>query len=255
MTNVYSTRNCPICNSPITYASRDAFLLAIKRNSKCKNCRRVGCKHSNETKKQLAEIKKGTKLSDITKQKIGDALRGDKSPWYGRKHSEESKQKMSKWHTGKILSLEHVEKIRKNNLGKHHTPEYKQRMSLYWKGRKFNPETLDNMRRAALRRIRNQFGTTSYNKNACQFINELNKRMGWELQHAENGGEIEICGYLVDGYDCHRNIVFEYDEKQHFTFHGELRNKDIIRQNRILEFLKCEFYRYDSIRKVLYKIQ
>jgi hypothetical protein len=252
MSNIFS-RQCQ-CGNLVTYTTQKACNYAKKHVSRCKKCRRVGTTHNPETRQYLASIRKGTLLSHETKQKIGDAHRGERSVWFGRHHTNESKQKMSISHTGKTFSPEHSAKIAKANTGKHHTAEYKKKASERLKGRVVSSETCVKMRQAAIRRVIEQFGTTSYNKDACAFIDDLNDKLGWNLQHALNGGEKEICGYLVDGYDKSKNIVFEYDESQHFTFDGKLRVKDIIRQNNIISSLKCEFYRYDAVRKRFYKV-
>jgi hypothetical protein len=83
-----------------------------------------------------------------------------------------------------------------------------------------------------------------YNKNACEYFNNLMKENSCFIKHDENGGEFYIkeLGYYVDGYDSENNIVYEWDEKQHFR-KGILRNKDIIRQNEIIDLLECDFIR------------
>ena len=92
------------------------------------------------------------------------------------------------------------------------------------------------------------------NPKACEFIEQLNTSNGWNLKHARNGGEQMICGYWLDGYDKEKNIVFEYDESFHYPY-GKLREKDIVRQNRIIDFLNCEFWRYNEKTKQLYKVE
>ena len=39
------------------------------------------------------------------------------------------------------------------------------------------------------------------------------------------------------------NKVYEYDERHHFNVDGNLKEKDICRQQEIEEFLKCNFIR------------
>lgn len=63
-----------------------------------------------------------------------------------------------------------------------------------------------------------------------------------------------VCGYWLDGYDKEKNIVFEYDESFHYPY-GKLRHKDIVRQNRIIAFLNCAFWRYNEKTKELYKVE
>ena len=73
------------------------------------------------------------KLADDTKTKIHNTLKGkycgEKHPMYGKHHSKETKQKMSKAHIGKYLSEEHKQKISASAKGKHHSEETKQKMS------------------------------------------------------------------------------------------------------------------------------
>lgn len=247
-------RQCNWCGSIVFYTTIKAMKYAEKNNSKCKNCRRIGTTHSEDTRMYLSQIRTGTHLSDTTKEKIGNACRGEQSYWYGKHHSVESRQKMSEWHSGKTLTDSHKKHISDANKGHKHTKCYRQKMSKFWKGRTFSPDAHINMRKAAIKRVINQFGTTSYNKKACEYMDKLNADRGWNLQHAENGGEVEILGYLVDGYDKSRNIVFEYDERQHFTIGGKLRGRDVRRQKDIISHLGCEFYRYNSTTNTFYKV-
>ena len=89
-----------------------------KKISESRMCKSNG-PHSDETKKRISESNKGRVLSDITKRKIS-AIRkecweneeyrqsqiekhkwqtGENHPWYGKQHSEESKEKMKQSHT------------------------------------------------------------------------------------------------------------------------------------------------------------
>ena len=77
------------------------------------------------------------------------------------------------------------------------------------------------------------------------------------IQHAMNGGEyyIKELGYWLDGYDKLNNIVYEYDEAFHFDKYGKLLEKDIIRQNEIIDFLKCKFIRIKYNDNILDKLE
>lgn len=94
-----------------------------------------------------------------------------------------------------------------------------------------------------------------YNKNSCIYFDFLSKERNWNLQHAENGGEFHIkeLGYFLDAYDKEKNVVVEYDEIKHYK-NKELMEKDLCRQNEIINFLKCDFYRYNEETGVLIKI-
>jgi len=84
----------------------------------------------------------------------------------------------------------------------------------------------------------------SFNRKACHLFDNIMKEQNIYIQHAMNGGEyyIKELGYWLDGYDKENNIVYEFDERQHFTY-GKLKQKDIDRQEEIENFLKCKFIR------------
>jgi hypothetical protein len=126
----------------------------------------------------------------------------------------------------------------------HNSIEYKQKLSNALKGRVFSEQAKRRMREAVVRRVK-KYGIHSrnFNPNACIFIDEYGKKNGYNFQHALNGGEVSICGYLVDGYDRDKNVVIEIDEKQHFDLNGNLKPKDIKRQNDIEKYIKCKFIR------------
>ena len=87
---------------------------------------------SDETKKKLSEKAKerlknkenngmyGKHHSEETKEKISKSSnnKGEHNPMYGKKHSEETKEKISKSLKGNLLSEETKEKISKANKGK-----------------------------------------------------------------------------------------------------------------------------------------
>lgn len=95
-----------------------------------------------------------------------------------------------------------------------------------------------------------------YSKKGCEYIDNLNKLYGWNLQHAENGGEVRIGNFWVDGYDKELNIVFEYDEKKHYkdVYNNILSDKDLERQTIIIQKTGCIFYRYNEVLDLFYKV-
>ena len=91
-----------------------------------------------------------------TKDKISSARKGkyagEKNPMYEKHHTQESKDKMSKSHKGKQLKQETKDKISKANsgennpnYGKHLSQETKDKMSKSHKGKKLTQETKDKM--------------------------------------------------------------------------------------------------------------
>jgi len=119
-------------------------------------------------------------------------------------------------------------------------------------------ETKEHLRYKAIEYIKLCKGTCSprYSIIGCNYIDKLNEQFNWNLQHAENGGEIEIGGYYLDGYDKQLNIVFEYDEPHHYkdVINNILTDKDLERQKYIIDKLHCEFYRYNEFLDYFYKV-
>lgn len=91
-----------------------------------------GQKHSEETKQKLSSRFKGVKrdigiirriietkkhnnyiISNNTKQKISEALKGNKNCMFGKHHTAETKQKMSQSHKCRVISEETRKKISK----------------------------------------------------------------------------------------------------------------------------------------------
>lgn len=127
-----------------------------------------------------------------------------------------------------------------------------------FKGKSHNEETKEKIRESTIKYLEKTKGSCKarYSIIACKYIDELNKKNNWNLQHAENGGEVQLFGYFVDGYDKNLNIVFEFDEPSHYIDieNNILKEKDIKRQNYIKSKLNCEFYRYNQQLDLLYKI-
>jgi hypothetical protein len=126
-----------------------------------------------------------------------------------------------------------------------------------WKGLKHSEDSKRKTRESTIEYL-NTIGIKGarWNPKACDFIEYLNKRNSWNLQHALNGGERTVDGYFLDGYDEALNIVFEYDEKRHYANVklNVLKEKDMLRQNNIIEKLNCEFWRYNEETDCLYKV-
>lgn len=127
-----------------------------------------------------------------------------------------------------------------------------------FKGRAHTEESKEKTRVSTLKYLEQTVGDIQarYSIKGCRYIDDLNDKFGWNLQHAENGGEISMFGYFFDGYDKERNIVFEYDEPRHYIDieNNILCDKDIERQNYIIKNLNCEFYRYNEAIDKFYKV-
>jgi len=229
-------KNCPECGRVIFYSRKDGLQRSIIENRLCNFCKFKGDRgfwygkngvwlgkhHTNEAKEKMSEIKKGKKFTDEHKKNLSKSLIGRQGYWEGKKLSENHIKKLSDSHKGKTHSIE---------------SKYKCRLAL-----------INRLKKRGI-----ELGKVSYNPQACQFIDQLNKERGWNLQHALNGGEVELYGYFVDGYDKERNIIFEYDEPPHQNL--IIKNKDIIRQKNLIDKLKPSvFLRYDEKDRVLYDV-
>lgn len=169
------------------------------------------------------------------------------------------KQKREYEHTN---HWENLSNERKQEIGKKSAKTYSDNIKNgttvpFWKGKTHTEETKDKIRKAKYNYWKTVYNVyPNYNKIACAFINQLNEEKCWNLQHAENGGEFEVCGYFLDGYDKELNIAFEYDEPKHYTDIDKciLRKSDLKRQNKIISILHCTMYRYNEKLKLLYKV-
>ena len=120
-----------------------------------------GCNMNQETRDKIAKSRIGKKHSEESKLKISESLFGnsyalgfkhseetkekESKSQTGRKHSEETKEKMRVWNTGRKMSPESVEKSRLAKIGKKATEESKKRMSEAQKGREHSEETKQKM--------------------------------------------------------------------------------------------------------------
>jgi len=105
-----------------------------------------------------------------------------------------------------------------------------------------------NIRLKTLERIKNNLKNgyqiiPNFNPKACEIFDKISEKKNIKIQHAMNGGEyyIKKLGYWVDGYDKENNVVYEFDEKYHDS---EIqKEKDLVREQEIINLLKCKFIR------------
>ncbi|MFA6198975.1 MAG: NUMOD3 domain-containing DNA-binding protein [Bacteroidales bacterium] len=104
--------------------------------------------HTDETKEKISISKKGTLASIETKEKMSQKRKGEnnsnfgkigiQSHWFGKSHTEETKEKLRIANLGKhniSCKEETKQKISKSNLGKKHTIDTKKYLSEINKGK------------------------------------------------------------------------------------------------------------------------
>lgn len=161
----------------------------------------------------------GRKRTEEQIIKMSNRMIGDKNPLFGKKRPKE---------IGEIIS---------------------NRNRLLWTGKEHTESTKLKMRETALKRVIQERGCISYNRDACALFDQINLEYNWNGQHALNGKEKMVIGYSLDYYEPNLNIVIEFDE----DFHKFQSEKDQIRQNKITEKLGCKFYRINENEKHLWK--
>lgn len=116
-----------------------AFLSAINK----------GKTLSEEHKAKIGKAGIGRKHTEESKQKMSEAQKGEKNSFYGKSHTKETLSKMSESHKNPSpetrAKFSESKKGEKNHFyGKHHTEESKQKMSAtrkaYWAEKKKNSE-------------------------------------------------------------------------------------------------------------------
>lgn len=128
-----------------------------------------------------------------------------------------------------------------------------------WVNRKHTEETKSKIRNSTIAYLKScdPNWQVRYNKASIAIIEKIGRENGWCFCHAENKGEFKTKnGYFLDAYDPVKNIVLEYDEARHYkdATKNILIEKDIIRQNNIIDELHCDFYRYNSVTNTLWKV-
>lgn len=109
------------------------FVTRAEHNTLHKKCKTL----SYETKHKMRESHKN--ISDETRRKMSDALKGRTSPMKGQHHSADTKQKMSDTLKGKTRSNETRKKMSEAKKGKKRKPfseEHRRKMRDAWARRK-----------------------------------------------------------------------------------------------------------------------
>lgn len=244
------TKNCPKCGSTQTYATEKGLKTAIRLNRICKVCSNLGDNNPNygkvcpeHVKEIVRQTHTGRADSEETKQKKRSNVIGDKNPMFGLTGSlcPNFGVKRSDEHKQKLHDLKYAVPISQN---------HRDAISHSLKGRVHSAETKRKQRIAKINYIKQQNGSIAprYNKKACEYFVQLEKEKGWNGLYASKNGEFYVkhLGYFVDFYEPSLNIIVEYDEPIHYNVDNTLKKRDNERMMEIVEYLKCQFYRYNQ---------
>ena len=169
----------------------------------------------------------------------------------------DSKRMLGKNTTAEHLGKEYYAQI-KAKSGKTYSQRVKAGQIIpFWLGKHLTNEHKKKCSIATCQYLIKTHGGPRYNKSAIPVLEQIAKEHSWNIQHAENGGEFYTgIGYFVDAYDKEQNVVLEYDEPAHYedVENNILREKDLKRQNEIIEHFHCEYWRYNEKMKVLWKV-
>lgn len=187
-----------------------------------------GHKHSEETKQKMSKARTGkhfSPFSDVTKKKMSLSAKLVKH----KPCSEKIKKKIS-------LALKG--KTHEEIYGKEESIKLKKNLSEKMTGKHWNlsDATKKNMRIAAFEYTK-RTGNILFprvGKNEKQILNKLETLWSFKIIR-----QYKVSGYFVDGYIPYLNLVIEIDEQ----YHDYRTEKDLIRQQNIIDELGCQFVR------------
>jgi group I intron endonuclease len=94
--------------------------------------------HSEITKQKIRKSVTETLNKPEVRQKISEAISGEKNGFYNKQHSEETKRKIREKNKGRKHTKETIEKMKESHKGKRFSKEHKSKLSESKKGSK-NP--------------------------------------------------------------------------------------------------------------------
>lgn len=127
-------------------------------------------KHMSAHMKGRTPWNKGVPGSEAFKQKMRDVTTGERNPFYGKHHSEETKRKISEANRGKRLSEETKKKLSIANQGANN----------HFYGRHHNKETIANFKLSRSGKGNPQYGKSWYNNGIMEsFFIDGEQPEGW----------------------------------------------------------------------------
>lgn len=225
-------RKCPSCNKWVYHGNKYLCNRSEKEKIPCKSCGNLKLISLPSNIRQLSNghwVKKCKYCQkEVNQQSRAMCIRNSHRPCNNCRHygpmSDEHKKKLS-------------------NLAK-----------IRWKTDTFRSKLNFHIHTQRTTQIKNRQVIVSYNPSACKFIESLNKKLKTiHFRHQENHlqGEFSCLCYFADGYDEKNNIWFEYDEPHHEK--PIIKQRDIIKESRIMGKLKCRIVRYSEKYGIFYE--
>lgn len=205
-------RMCPQCSGEMKYSCNYTRKRADAKAALCKSCA-----NSKQNNPMFGRRGANNPLFGIR----------PKSNWMGRKHSFETKQKLSTIARGRPASFK----------GRHHTEKTKQILSEIAKNRPAH--IIEKYRIQRVKFIEAHGGNKSFNPIACAAFDALNTRFEWNGIHAKNGGEKILSGYYLDYFNEPEKICIEWDEVGHFSQKRKIRDEK--KHKRLVDVLGYEW--------------
>jgi hypothetical protein len=242
MENLELSKNCPLCNKSIYYKRKGDLQQAKKHNTKCKQCvsdLRIYGKNEKNYKRNCPKCKNIIFYSNLKfrnrSEKLGKCCRSCSSPFKDKKNI-----KLSESFDLVYSDKRKLKNCKTCNKGFIVTKGGEDRIYCCFKCY-INDDNI----------LKGKF-LPSFNKKACEYFDEINKYKGWSGIHGLNEGEKKIKKYWVDYYEPNLNIVIEWDEKVHNT--PKQKEKDLKRQQEIINHINCDFYRIEEKTGKIIKI-
>jgi len=226
-------KHCKENNLDKLYKTKNQFGIYISNICiKCKEIKFQIARRNSLVKRKGKTLKEihGAKKAEIIKNKQKETIRNHPN-WYkhnGYKHSKDTIEKLRIF--GKTNFNSHFKSGNKN-------------ISKKFIGKTY--EEINGIEKALQRKIKlsiskkksiKEIGKFNKGKNEDKIINMLQMQTNEKIIQSYL---IKDLGYEVDGYCEFSNIVFEVDE----IFHDRQKEKDLIRQRKIGNYLECKFIR------------
>lgn len=191
---------------------------------------KIGFKHSKETKEKLRKANLGKKLSKEHRENISKGITGENNPFWNRKHSELTKEKIRLAVKKQFRDLGHPFK------GKHHSIESNIKNRQAHLGKRASEETKTKMRLKVLsEETKRKIGQknkgrrmSEYNKKRLLEVHLGRKHTGEELRkmrlstinRIERNYGIPIPSYNKSACEFFKNFDEIHNTKGHYAMYG-----------------------------------